>query len=344
MKPRDLRLLVMHVSTRCDQACAHCSIWRTNGRTRESLSLEERLSLIGEAKALGARSILFTGGEPLLCGDLESLARAAHGRGLAVQIATNGLGLGGAPWLGDVVDEIYVSVEGPEAIHDSIRGASMFSRLRASVVAVRGLKKRPRLVGRSVISIRNVAALEATVGAARDLGLDAISFLPIDAVSDAFGGESSLRRPLRPDALGVAAMREAVARLDAAGELGRFVCQDASKLSRMAADFEAPDDSRLAPPCNAPEWSSVVESDGAFRPCFFQAGVSRVGRGDSLAAARRSTAYATSLRGLGPGNPVCAACVCPKLLPEARGGVAERVRAVLGRAFARSSQSRGLPA
>ncbi len=344
MRPRGLRLLIMHVSTRCDQACAHCSIWRSNRQSGDALGLEERLGLIAEARSLGARAILFTGGEPLLCDHIESLAGAAHGLGLSVQIATNGLGLlRAASWLGGVVDEVYVSVEGPEPIHDSIRGASMFARLRASIAAVRSLPRRPRLVGRSVISSRNAAVLDATANAARSLGLDGISFLAADSTSDAFGGEPASRQFLRPGAAEIAAMREAILRLAAAGELGRFVSEDARKLTSMAADFMKGDAARRAPACNAPEWSSVVEADGALRPCFFQPKVSKVGRGGSLATARRSTAYASALHGLGPGHPICAACVCPKHAAAGLGAVRDRVRAVLGGALGAPSGS-GVPA
>lgn len=345
MKPRDLRLLIMHVSTRCDQACAHCSVWKSNGKSGDPLGLDDRLGLLGEAKSLGARSVLFTGGEPLLCDHIESLARGAHALGLSVQIATNGLALGRATsWLGAAVDEVYLSLEGPEAIHDSIRGASMFARLRASIEAVRGLARRPRLIGRSVISRLNAGELAATVSAARDLGLDAISFLSVDAASEAFGGEPSARLPLRPGPAEVAGMGEAIARLAAAGELGRFVSEDASKLARMAADFAGGDAPREAPACNAPEWSSVVEADGALRPCFFQPKATRVGRGVSLSAARESGAYAAALRVLGPGNPICAACVCPKQTAEGFHAVKDRVRAILGRALPAPSRPPGVQA
>lgn len=344
MKPRDLRLLVMHVSTRCDQACAHCSIWRSNGRSRASLSGEERLALIEEAKSLGARSVLFTGGEPLLCDHIEALARGAKRLGLSVQIATNGLGLQTASaWL-DAVDEVYVSVEGPPSVHDAIRGGSMFSRLRGSVAAVLSLTKRPRLVGRSVVSSRNAALLEDTVAAARSLGLDGISFLPADWVSEAFGGDRSSRTFLRPDEAAIGAMLEAVSRLDARGELGGFVVEDARKLGWMAADLLAGADPRRAPACDAPEWSSVVEADGRLRPCFFQPEVATVGRNSALGFARRSAAYETALAGLGEGNPICAGCVCPKFAPSGAHGVAERVRAVLGRALRPRSERSGVSA
>jgi MoaA/NifB/PqqE/SkfB family radical SAM enzyme len=335
MKPRDLRLLIMHVSTRCDQTCAHCSIWKGNAGSAPALALDERLAVIGEARALGARAILFTGGEPLLCDHIESLARGARALGLSVQMASNGLGLArSASWLTETVDELYLSLEGPEAAHDSVRGSGMFARLRASIAAVRARDKRPRLVGRSVVSSANAALLDHTVTAARVLGLDGVSFLPADSTSMAFGGDPTRRSFLRPSELDVAAMKEAIARLEARGELGNFVAEDVQKLTRMAEDFLA-GTGRAAPACNAPEWSSVIEADGAVRPCFFQPATGAVGRGAALKAARGSEAYEAALNGLGPLNSTCAACVCPKQISTGAHRIAERVKAALSRSNAR---------
>ena len=333
MKARDLRLLVMHVSTRCDQTCAHCAIWKGNGKNAHQLGVAARLDLIREAHRLGARSVLFTGGEPLLCDHIETLARAAQGLGLSVQIATNGLGLSRAlPWLAETVDEIYVSLEGPETVHDRVRGSGMFSRLRDSLAAVRARLGRPRLAGRSVISSRNAAVLCETVAAARALGLDSISFLAVDLATDAFGGDPREREPLRPTEADVAALRAQIARLTATFDLGGFVIEDRARLLRMAAAFLEDTALRRAPACNAPEWSSVVEADGAVRPCFFQPAAGRVGDFVSLAGVRNSEAYATALRGLGPGNANCASCVCPKHVPTGVGAVRGRVAAILARA------------
>jgi len=217
----------------------------------------------------------------------------------------------------------------------------MFARLRESITGVRAAAKRPRLIGRSVISSRNAAILDETVAAARSLGLDGISFLSVDSTSDAFGGESSARRFLRPGAAEAAAMLAGISRLEAAGDLGRFVLEDARKLTWMAADFLAGEAGARASACNAPEWSSVVEVDGALRPCFFQPKVSSVGRGVSLSGSRGSAAYGAALRGLGPGNPICAACVCPKHVPVGVGAVRARVRAALGRVLAAGSERPG---
>jgi hypothetical protein len=170
------------------------------------------------------------------------------------------------------------------------------------------------------------------VAAARALGLDEVSFLAADSTSDAFGGDPRARVFLRPSEADVAAMVAAISRLEAAGDLGGFVTEDARKLTWMAADFLAPAGSGHAPACNAPEWSSVVEADGALRPCFFQPRTGAVGRGSSLSLARESDSYAAALRGLGPRNPICSACVCPKQVSSGARAIADRVRAVLTRA------------
>ncbi len=335
MKPRDLRLLVMHVSTRCDQTCAHCSIWKMNGKGARELGVEERLAIIREARLLGAQAILFTGGEPLLCDHLETLARTADRLGLSVQIATNGLGLArSVSWLGEVVAEIYISLEGPLAVHDGVRGAGMFSRLKGSIEEIRALPRRARLVGRSTISAQNAGILDETVRAARALGLDAVSFLPIDVTSDAFGGDPGARARLRPSPADVIALRQAISRLSASGELGAFVIEDAGKLRRIADAFLLEPSSRMAPACNAPEWSSVVEADGAVRPCFFQPAVP-FDRTASLGALRESKEYAAALLGLGEGDPICASCVCPKLRAQGTAALRGLVGAALVRAMPR---------
>lgn len=339
MKPQRLSLLVMHVSTHCDQACAHCSIWKGKADAARELSEEDRVSIIEEAHLLGARSVLFTGGEPLLCHHLERLCREARLRGLSVQIATNGLGLGrAAAWIGELVDEAYVSLEGPIAIHDAIRGAGMFRRLSEAVEKLRAQPKRPRLVGRSVIARHNARNLGETVNAARALSLDALSFLGVDVTSNAFGGDPENRAGLGLDEDDVAALRASISRLFASGALGRFVCESEEKLERLADALANRGTNVTAPECNAPEWSSVVESDGGTRPCFFQPVVDAPGPRVSLGRARRSQGYAAALRSLGPGNPICATCVCPKHIPSA----AARVRAGVSRVLPRWGRSAGV--
>ena len=342
MRPRDLSLLVMHVSTRCDQTCAHCSIWRQGGKAGRELDGPAREAIIREAHSLGARAILFTGGEPLLCDHVERLARVSRDLGLSVQIATNGLGLArAADWLAGVAHEIYVSLDGPEALHDELRGTGMYARLVAAVGVLAAMPVRPRLVARSVISRRNAGALEQTVAAARFVGFDAVSFLPVDTTSDSFGGDPATRAVHALAAPEIEALRQGIGRLARRGVLGAYVVEDERKLLKIArfldeARGEAVN-AALAPRCNAPEWSSVIEADGSIRPCFFQP-PSPAAASATLREVRRSAAYRESLRALGSGNRICASCVCPRHVAMGAAGVAERVGALLERVLPRSAR------
>ncbi len=331
MKPKDLGLLVLHVSAHCDQACAHCSIWNGKARAETELGIEARESVIRQAHSLGARAILFTGGEPLLCDHIEPLARLARDLGLSVQIATNGLGLArAAAWLQELVDELYVSLEGPEHVYDALRGRGMYARLATSVRAVTEKTRRPRLVARAVISARNAGTLDETMASARRLGFDAISFLPLDTTSEAFGGDPAARLSLALRPADLADLHASIDRLAAKGELGVFVAEDERKLRAMANFLGEDLPLRRAPRCNAPEWSSVVEADGGLRPCFFQPVATNI-REQSLGQAREDAPYRKALLDLGNGNPICASCVCPRYVPSGPAVIGARVKAILGR-------------
>lgn len=291
-RPWGLQLLVLAVSERCDQRCVHCQIWMGPRGAAPALSLQERLAVVEDALRAGAREALLTGGEPLLSPDLWPLAERLRAGGARVMLATNGMQLERhAAAVAAIFDELYVSLDGASpASHDGLRGVAAFERLRAGLAALRGRAPRPRLVARSTLHARNLHEVEGLVAAARELGFDQVSFLPLDASSEAFGGAPEAR-----------------------GELGVFVAEDRARLAQVAAHLEAGAGLRPfeRPACDTPWWSSVVEADGALRPCFFHApaGDARAG----LSAARGSIGYRAALRAIRRPNATCERCACPKL-------------------------------
>jgi radical SAM protein with 4Fe4S-binding SPASM domain len=93
------------------------------------------------ARRLGTPSrIHVAGGEPVLCDDLVPLMRAAHARGIPFRFLTNGTlmteglarDLAAAGCVG-----VQVSIEGPEPVHDAIRGEGSLRRTLAGVERVR---------------------------------------------------------------------------------------------------------------------------------------------------------------------------------------------------------------
>jgi MoaA/NifB/PqqE/SkfB family radical SAM enzyme len=321
-----LRLLILAVSDRCDQRCVHCDIWRGHqGGT--SLTRSQRLAVVEEALAAGAREALLTGGEPLLSEDLWAVSERLRRGGAKLMLATNGMLLGQyATLVARLFDEVYVSLDGGEPVtHDRLRGASAFARLSTGLLALRRLSPRPRLVARSVLHAGNLDEVEEIVSGARLLGFDHVSFLPLDATSDAFGGKPETRASLVPAAPELRRFEEAIARLEACGTLGAgFVLEPADKLRRIAAYLRAGagEQAFARPECDAPSWSMVVEADGLVRPCFFHAPVGDAQ--DGLRTLRDSPAYRAALAHIEGANPTCERCVCPK---RRRPGLLQRLTA-----------------
>jgi Fe-coproporphyrin III synthase len=313
-RPSRLRLLVLAVSDRCDQTCAHCDIWRGEAAGR-GLSLEERLRIVDEALDAGVEQALLTGGEPLLAADLWPVAERLRAGGARLMLASNGMLLGRyASQVGALFHEVYVSLDGATpATHDGLRGVPALERLGAGLDALRAAAPAVRRVARCTLHAGNLGELAAIVAAARRLGFDHASFLPLDASSGAFGGRPGQRAALLPDAAAVASFRRAVDALEAEGVLGDgFVLESAEKLRRLGRHLDASAGRARfeRPGCDSPWWSSVVEADGALRPCFFHEPVGDAREG--LRALRGSEAYRAALSRIRRPNATCERCVCPK--------------------------------
>jgi pyrroloquinoline quinone biosynthesis protein E len=85
-------VLIAELTYRCPLRCAYCSN-PTELPAREALPAAEWLRLLGEARELGVLQVHFTGGEPLLCGDLEALVGRAAELELYSNLITSGVPL-----------------------------------------------------------------------------------------------------------------------------------------------------------------------------------------------------------------------------------------------------------
>ena len=81
--------VVWEMTGRCNLKCIHCHASGGEAAYNE-LTTEEGKALIDQVAALGIRTFVFTGGEPLLRNDLFELIAYARSKRLTVYIATNG--------------------------------------------------------------------------------------------------------------------------------------------------------------------------------------------------------------------------------------------------------------
>ena len=314
-----LPILILNVHERCNCRCLMCDIWK-----RESageLHTEELARHRDSIIRLGVRQVVLTGGEPLLHSNLATVCSLLKDCGVTITLLSTGLLLKKrADLVASWMDEVIVSLDGPEEIHDQIRCVrGGFQLIREGILAVRQLNPHLAICGRSTVQKANHAVLRRTVAAARSLGLNSISFLASDVSSQAFNrdlvwpGERQSEIALSPDE--VAALEaeiDLLIRERSEDFASRLIVESPEKLYRIARHFRAhlgelPDE---APMCNAPWVSAVVEVDGSVRPCFFHPKIGNLQASTLEEALNGKDALsfrsALSIRE----NPVCKRCVC----------------------------------
>ncbi|MBM4393559.1 MAG: radical SAM protein [Deltaproteobacteria bacterium] len=116
-KPLTMLLLV---NRGCNLRCSFCDLWDRP----EEMPTERALRLLDEAAAIGTKTLVITGGEPLLHGGIFDIVRAARARGLSVNITTNGTLVERHydALVESGVSSLSFSIDGTPATHDRIRG------------------------------------------------------------------------------------------------------------------------------------------------------------------------------------------------------------------------------
>ena len=88
------------------------------------------------------------------------------------------------------VDDIIVSLDGDEELHDKIRNIpGAFKKLKAGIQSIRAIDPHFQITGRSVIHRLNFRQWREIIRSAKEIGLNSISFLPADVSSTAFNRE-----------------------------------------------------------------------------------------------------------------------------------------------------------
>ena len=91
-----LLTMEVEIGTACNFRCKYCYVGDVDspesGKPKE-LTPDEIRDVIAQAQALGARKIILLGGEPMLYGFTPDLCAWIRGRGLGVEMFTNGTNL-----------------------------------------------------------------------------------------------------------------------------------------------------------------------------------------------------------------------------------------------------------
>ena len=149
---RSPMLAYLKVTKRCNFDCYYCP-WHTSPTDFSGeLPTDAWKEHIDGLVEKGIRIFVFEGGEPTLRSDLQQLLDHAHAAGASTILATNG---SGNMWRFQP-SAFTVSVDGPEELHDAVRGKGSFAGI------MRNLEKKgkERVVTITVISPENKDHLE----------------------------------------------------------------------------------------------------------------------------------------------------------------------------------------
>jgi len=312
-----LPVLILNPHSRCNCRCTMCDIWKTT--EAQEISVHDLKRQLQSIERLRVQWVVFSGGEALMHSDLWGLIDLLRKRQIRITLLSSGLLLGRhAASLVKSVDDVIISLDGPPAIHNSIRGVpGAFEITAAGIASILERDSDFCISARCTVQRSNFRHLRETVDAARGLHLNSISFLAADIDSTAFarpdGWALEKKTTIGLDTAEIAALELEMEALISRGECGSFVCESPAKLRRIAHHFRAAlnEIPAVAPACNAPWKSAVVEADGSVRPCFFHGPIGNLNSGKPLEQILNSP-EAVAFRGSlnVATNPICQKCVC----------------------------------
>jgi Fe-coproporphyrin III synthase len=315
-----LPILILSVHSNCNCRCVMCDIWKRTSSLE--MQTEDLARHRASMQKLGVQRVVLTGGEPLLHSDLHAFCTFFRDLNIHLTLLTTGLLLlKRAESVATLFDDVILSLDGPEPIHDRIRRVDgAFELIRRGILAVRGRNPKLKITCRTTVQKANHLHLRQTIAAARLLTLDSISFLAADVSSAAFnreqGWSSDRQNEIALTASELCALREEIDLLirDNHDDIqSQFIVENPAKLRRIPERFNEYLNREIqprAPLCNAPWVSAVVDVEGAVRPCFFHppigslklATLEEVLQGTSAQSFRRSLDVEN--------NSVCRRCVC----------------------------------
>lgn len=270
-------VVILYVTAGCNLKCIMCSY---RDPLPNELSLEEIKELAHELSSFGLRHIVFSGGEPLTRKDIPLICKIFEAEGAKQSMLTNGVLLNKRyDEIRHYFSEIIVSLDGasPET-HDIVRGLNAFDIILKGIKKVVNSDNRPKISIRTVIQKSNFRNLDDMVELALSLGVDRISFLAVDVLSDAFNREYPQLLSEKSDIMlskeETYEFKKIIEKFTVKYKKqidAGFISESQKKLFHIVEYFEALTGKSEFPKnnCNAPMVSAVITSTGEIQPCFF---------------------------------------------------------------------------
>ncbi len=170
---RDYSVAMVNVTNVCNLNCSHCFIFR-DGNPNSPRDKMDDATMLHQLEVLRDRHnikyMYFMGGEPMIRRDLvmQGTKMFEH-----CQIVTNGTyGIPSLPG-----HEVTVSLDGPEALNDPIRGEGVFQKVRTAI-AERQQGDGTSVILQMVVTAKNQDGLEEFFEEVKDWPIEGVAVSP----------------------------------------------------------------------------------------------------------------------------------------------------------------------
>jgi MoaA/NifB/PqqE/SkfB family radical SAM enzyme len=302
-------LIQWHLTERCNLKCKHCY---QEGRKVQELSRQQIFAVIDEiAEMLQAwretygiefqPSFNVTGGEPFLRPDFFELLERMAAIGFEIYVLTNGTIITAerARRLAELkVDGVQVSLEGPQEIHEAIRGPGSFT---ASLQGIRTLLDAGIKVSiNATLSRLNAGHFLDLVALARSLGVPRLGFSRLVP--------SGQGRTMLDQMLATAQVKELYAEVLSLQVEGLTITTGDPMAAQMRVPAPAEPESFPCGGCSAGVAGLTILADGVVVPCRrLHIPLGKVGQ-DSLREIWAASPVLEALRDKSRYSGKCGAC------------------------------------
>jgi MoaA/NifB/PqqE/SkfB family radical SAM enzyme len=316
----ELPIAILMPHSSCNCRCVMCDIWKGNAH-RKQLSVQDVSGLMESLKRLKTRQVLLSGGEALLHPQLFELCALLKSTVKKISLLTTGLTLKqNVSRIVRHIDDITVSLDGDPLTHNRIRGIpDAFQKMKEGIETIRLLSPGFRINARTVIHRQNFRSWIDILQAARELGVDQISFFPADITSNAFNRNIPWDKQRQEEILieqdQLSQLQEIIDQLIIKNKKdfeSGFIAESPGKLKMIYQHYAALHGLADFPfkKCNAPWISTVIEADGTTRPCFFHPANGNIHDNplDKIINSNDAILFRKNINM--KTDPTCARCVC----------------------------------
>ena len=315
-----LPIVILMPHSRCNCCCVMCDIWKGNNNVKQ-LEESEIAKMLDSFRKLNTKEVVMSGGEALMHPNFFKLCEIIKSRKIKITLLSTGLLL--KRYALDILaktDEVIVSLDGSQELHDKIRNIpNAFEKLKEGVRELKKLRPSFRVTARCVIQKENFKNFPNIIDAAKEIGLDQISFLTADVTTDAFNrpdlwddqraGEVKLSPEELPQFKEII---ESLIQTHSTDFKTKFIAESPDRIRKFYHYYSAYYNQSNFPEvrCNAPWVSMVIEADGSVRPCFFhevigdirESTLEEIVNSDESISFRKNLDVRT--------NEICKKCVC----------------------------------